>query len=47
MNTHGREYCIVKHYNDAKCAYKDNYKCNCCNFVFINGHTYCQKYTKE
>lgn len=28
-------------------ACKDNYKCNCCNFVFINGHTYCQKYTKE
>lgn len=31
----------------AICAYRDNYKCNCCNFVFINGHTYCQKYTKE
>lgn len=36
-----------KYYNDTKCNYKDNYNCNCCNFVFMNGHTYCQKYTKE
>lgn len=35
------------HHIDWQCYKKDSYDYNCCRFVLMNGHTYCQGYERD